>query len=69
MNIPKRFLISGSLAIVGLLGGFLYWRFIGCKSGTCPITSNWHMSMLWGGIIGYLAGDSVNDFRKKKQEA
>jgi len=66
---PKKFVIPGILAAIGLLGGFLYWRFIGCTSGTCPITSNWHMSTLFGGIIGYLAGDSINDFRKKKAEA
>lgn len=67
-QIPKKYLISGSLAVIGLLGGFLYWRFVGCASGTCPITSNWHMSTLMGGAIGYLAGDSFNDLRTKKKK-
>jgi hypothetical protein len=66
-KIPKKYLISGSMAILGLLGGFLYWRFVGCRSGSCPITSNWHLSSLAGGLIGYLAGDSFNDLLKKKE--
>ena len=28
------------LAIIGAIGGFLYYRFVGCASGACPITSN-----------------------------
>ncbi len=27
-------------ALVGAGIGFLYWEFIGCNSGTCPLTSN-----------------------------
>jgi hypothetical protein len=43
----------------GMLGGFLYWKYIGCLSGTCRIKSVWYMSTLYGGIFGYLAGDIV----------
>jgi hypothetical protein len=50
--------------VVGILGGYLYYAKVGCTSGSCPITSNPWMSMLWGGIIGYLLGDM---FTKKKQ--
>ena len=35
--------------------GFAYWKFIGCNSGTCPLTSNWHTTTLFGGLIGMLA--------------
>ncbi|HLO59799.1 MAG TPA: DUF6132 family protein [Bacteroidales bacterium] len=42
------------LAIVaGSLLGFLYYYYVGCKSGTCAITSNPYMSMLWGGLMGF----------------
>lgn len=54
------------LAVIGLAGGYLYWRFIGCKTGSCPITSNWYSSALVGGIIGYLAGDLFADISKRK---
>jgi len=63
-----KYLIIGISIAIGLIAGFLYWRFVGCKSGSCPITSNWHSSVLIGGVIGYLAGDTVNDYRNKKPQ-
>lgn len=45
--------------LAGLVAGFLYWKFIGCLSGTCRIKSVWYLSTIYGGIIGYLAGDIV----------
>ncbi len=63
----KKHRFSIVFAVVGILGGFLYWRFIGCRTGSCPITSNWYTSALMGGLLGYLTGDSINDFRKKRQ--
>ncbi|MGA9119574.1 MAG: DUF6132 family protein, partial [Bacteroidota bacterium] len=33
---------------LGAAGGYAYYRFIGCKSGMCPITSNPWLSMLYG---------------------
>jgi len=57
--------------VAGALGGFLYWKFIGCNSGTCAIKSVWYWSTLWGAAVGYLLGDFLNDFitkRKKKLE-
>ena len=44
--------------LVGAMIGFAYWRFIGCTSGTCPLTANWHTSTLFGGLIGMLAVSS-----------
>ena len=40
---------------VGLILGFLYWYYIGCSSGTCPLTSKWYTSSLYGGVFGYLS--------------
>ena len=37
---------------IGAAAGFLYYYFIGCSSGSCPITSNPYMSILWGGLLG-----------------
>ena len=34
--------------------GFAYQRFIGCRSGTCAITSNPYISTLYGALLGYL---------------
>ncbi len=59
------------LTVIGAAGGFLYWKFVGCLSGTCPIQSVWYWSTLWGAAAGYLVGDILNDFvikRRKKAE-
>ena len=41
--------------ILGAIGGYLYWHYIGCVSGTCPITSSPIMSTIWGALLGGLA--------------
>lgn len=38
----------------GALGGYLYYRFIGCRGGACPLTSNPWISTLYGALIGLL---------------
>ena len=53
--------------IIGALGGYLYWRFVGCSSGTCPITSSPINSTLYGILLGALFGSSVHDKKKKEQ--
>jgi hypothetical protein len=40
--------------VLGGLAGFAVYYFIGCKSGTCPITANPWMSTLFGMIFGAL---------------
>lgn len=37
---------------IGVAAGYAYWHFIGCNSGSCPITSNWYTSVLYGGVVG-----------------
>jgi hypothetical protein len=41
-----------SAVILGGTGGFLYYYFVGCASGTCAITSNPFTSILFGSILG-----------------
>jgi xanthine/uracil permease len=51
--------------LVGSVAGFLYYHFIGCSSGTCPITSNPYMTVVYGALLGYLLFDM---FKKKEHE-
>lgn len=44
--------------VVGALGGFLYYYFVGCNSGTCAISSNPYMSILWGAALGFFLVNS-----------
>ena len=53
----KKIVILLTGIIIGLAGGFLYWKFVGCTSGSCAITSHWYSSVLFGGIFGYLIAD------------
>ncbi len=39
---------------VGAAGGYLYWLYVGCSNGTCPITSSPVISSLWGAAVGAL---------------
>jgi hypothetical protein len=32
----------------------MYWFYIGCESGACPITSSPILSIIWGTMIGAL---------------
>jgi hypothetical protein len=64
-KIKSVFSIASIIGIVaGIIGGYIYYIKIGCSSGSCPITSNPYMSMLWGAIIGYLIGDM---FKKREK--
>ena len=72
MELLKKHKLVVISTLTGLLAGFLYWKFVGCISGTCPIKSVWYLSTLFGGVIGYLAGSILNDFieaRRKRKEA
>ena len=40
--------------VIGAIAGFAYWKFIGCASGTCMITSKPLNSTLYGSLMGYL---------------
>lgn len=66
MNI---FLKKHILKIIGILvggvAGFLYYHFVGCASGTCPITSNPYITVLYGALLGYLLFDM---FRKNENK-
>ena len=41
-------------AVLGAIAGYLYWRIVGCSSGTCMITSKPFNSTLYGALMGSL---------------
>jgi hypothetical protein len=55
----KRLLRSALLIVGGGALGFAYYRFIGCSSGTCPITSNPYISTAYGAMMGLLMSRSI----------
>lgn len=46
-------------AVVGGGLGFAYYKFVGCSSGTCPLTSNPIISTIYGLIVGALIAGSL----------
>lgn len=51
--------------VVGAVGGYLYWYYVGCVSGSCAITSSPVNSSLYGGLLG---GLFINSFKPSKKE-
>ena len=47
-------------ALVGGGLGFAYYKFVGCSTGTCPLTSNPIISTLYGLIVGVLVASSFH---------
>lgn len=52
--------------LIGAVGGYLYYHFIGCTTGSCPITSQPVNSTLYGAMMGGLL---FSTFKKEKTKA
>ena len=64
MTISKDFILKRILPVLAGAGlGFAYYYFIGCTSGTCPITSNPYISTIYGAFVGLIFA-----FPSKKKE-
>ena len=50
----KKTILPAMGAITGALAGYLYWKNIGCISGTCSITSKPLNSVLYFALLGAL---------------
>ena len=60
------FIIAGVLFGAG--AGFAYWHFIGCNTGSCPITSIWYHATAYGALMGGLLGSILSPEKKQKEE-
>jgi hypothetical protein len=38
--------------------GFAWYKFVGCSTGTCPLTSNPIISTIYGAVLGALIAAS-----------
>ena len=63
----KTLTITGIGAVIGAIAGYLYYKYVGCASGTCKITSKPLNSTLYfaliGGLLFYMF---VKDSKTKK---
>lgn len=60
----RKNLLAAAGIVAGAIGGYLYWKFIGCSSGTCAITSKPLNSTLYGAVMGGLL---FSMFQKEKK--
>jgi hypothetical protein len=57
----RKHIITVIFTVTGAIGGFLYWKFIGCSSGTCMIKSVWYLMTLYGLVLGWVTGGLAED--------
>ena len=50
-------LIAG--VCIGAAIGFIYYKVVGCSTGTCPITRNPYISTIYGGLLGALVASGI----------
>ena len=65
MRMTKLSLLFITGIVLGAIGGYLYYHFVGCHDGTCSITSRPVNSTLYGALLG---GLFVNLFNTRKKE-
>lgn len=59
-------------ALIGAVGGYLYYRLVGCVTGTCAISSDPYISTIYGAVMGILLGIVLspgNRVRKSKEDS
>ncbi len=49
LNVWYKRAIAGA---IGAIAGYAYYYYIGCASGSCPISSNPYISTIYGTITG-----------------
>jgi hypothetical protein len=54
MQLFRRYWTTTLGAALGAAGGAAYAKFVGCTTGTCPLTSNVWTAALFFGITGAL---------------
>jgi hypothetical protein len=50
----RKMVLLGVGIVLGAAAGYLMYRFVGCRTGTCHITRNPYLSMIFGALLGAL---------------
>ncbi|WP_278036120.1 DUF6132 family protein [Flavobacterium nitratireducens] len=64
MNL-KAVIVTIIGVILGAVAGYLYYKYVGCITGTCVITSKPLNATLYGALIGGLLSSSFIKKEKK----
>ena len=57
-----------SLPLVGSAGGWLYYRYVGCATGACAITSSPWLSTGFGCVLGSLLYTVLRPGRGRRRD-
>jgi hypothetical protein len=68
MNIISKYKLTLLGLALGLVGGYIYYYFVGCQSGTCAITSSPVNSTIYGGFMGSVLLNIFEKDNTKKKE-
>ena len=63
MNFILKYKLLFIGVIIGAIGGYTYYYFVGCEKGTCAISSKPLNSTLYGAFMG---GVLFSNFQKNK---
>lgn len=61
----KSIIITLIGILIGAVAGYLYYRYVGCITGTCVITSRPINATIYGAILGGLVSNSLIKKEKK----
>lgn len=65
--LKNRFFRLAMGIAAGALVGLIYWKFVGCHSGTCPLTSSPTKTVIiysiMGGLLTYSKGSDKEKLR------
>jgi hypothetical protein len=68
----KKWLLNNKLTVIGVIfgaiGGYLYYYFVGCASGTCVITSSPVNSTLYFAVLGGLIVNLIKPTDNSQKE-
>jgi len=64
MTIFNKYKLTILGMLLGTIGGFAYYHYVGCSNGTCPITSRPLNSITYGALLGGLL---LNIFQKEEK--
>ncbi|MCU0643446.1 MAG: DUF6132 family protein [bacterium] len=66
----RNYILKAGVIVLGAALGYAYYHFVGCRTGTCPITSNPWISTGYGAFFGFVLmlgrGKKKNDAEQEK---
>jgi hypothetical protein len=54
--------------VLGGAAGFAWYYFVGCRTGSCPITGNPYISSVYGSVIGLLIAFPAGQRKKASDQ-